>query len=242
MGRYLTPAEPPTDYVRWRFRVPADVNIVGAFQELIGSLGREDIWDEREGGLTITQTRALVSDILEGLGQVYDEIGEIRATVGHAIPSFGLDCDGSIHNRDDYPQLYERLDPAFQLTEDTFYVPDLRGRFLYGAGYIGGVVGDEGGAAEVTLTEAELPSHTHTTQPHTHADAGHTHAESAAAPNATTIGPGAPQPTAVPVPSATGLGFASIQPETVSVDASGGGGAFSILPPFLTVRYYIVAK
>lgn len=57
--------------------------------------------------------------------------------------------------------------------------PDLRNRFIVGAGVLGvGVeyaVGATGGAKEVALTEAQLPSHTHVISATTVSAGGHTH-------------------------------------------------------------------
>jgi len=80
------------------------------------------------------------------------------------------------------------------LCDGTGGTPDLRDRFIVGAGSTY-AVGDTGGANSVTLTEAQMPSHIHTgttnnsDAPHTHAftsgiqSADHTHSGTTAAVN-----------------------------------------------------------
>jgi len=66
------------------------------------------------------------------------------------VPEGWAICDGST---------YQRADNSGPIT-----APDLSGRFIVGAGDNGTntyVSGDSGGEDEVTLTEAEMPSHTH---------------------------------------------------------------------------------
>ena len=52
--------------------------------------------------------------------------------------------------------------------------PDLRNRFIVGAGSTYSV-GDTGGATTVTLTEAQMPSHSHTVDSHQHSIGTHSH-------------------------------------------------------------------
>ncbi|MET0392922.1 MAG: tail fiber protein [Chitinophagaceae bacterium] len=74
---------------------------------------------------------------------------------GRELPASGI-----------YQKLYSVIGNAFGGTRDqTFRLPDLRGRVLVGQGKGEGLsryqVGDTGGATQVTLTEAHLPAHTH---------------------------------------------------------------------------------
>ena len=74
-----------------------------------------------------------------------------------------LPCDGAVIDPDDYPALQAALAAAsypFGGDADGAAVPDIRGRSPMGAsGAL--ALGDAGGAEEVTLVTAELPSHTH---------------------------------------------------------------------------------
>ena len=77
-------------------------------------------------------------------------------------------CDGSAISRTTYATLFARLGTTHGAGNGstTFNVPDLRGRFIAGSGQGSGltnrVLGAEGGAETVTLTEAQMPSHNHT--------------------------------------------------------------------------------
>ena len=155
-----------------------------------------------------------------------DMLGTVIAYVSTQPPKGTLRCNGSTHQRADYPRLYDALDPAYIIDANTFETPDLEGRFLWGALNVQPTA-DTGGATSVTLTTAQIPAHTHTTAPHTHT-------EGIAGPTAITIGPGAPAPSALPAAGVTG-------PATVSVNAAGGGDAHDNMPPYHAVRYAIIA-
>lgn len=95
-------------------------------------------------------------------------IGMIIPFITESPPANVLACDGSTYLRDDYPALYEALDPIFIVDADHFSVPDLRGRTVIGAGDGAGLTsrsaGDTGGEEAHQLTESELASHSHTIQ------------------------------------------------------------------------------
>jgi microcystin-dependent protein len=65
--------------------------------------------------------------------------------------------------------------PNWHICDGTNGTPDLRERFIIGAG--SNPVNATGGTASTTLSLANLPSHSHTIAPHGHgvSDAGHTH-------------------------------------------------------------------
>lgn len=86
-------------------------------------------------------------------------IGSIHTYAG-PLPPGVLECDGAAYLRADYPLLYDRLDAAYHVDSDIFTVPDLRGRFIVGAG-LGYDLRDTGGLSHVTLTVDQMPSHSH---------------------------------------------------------------------------------
>jgi microcystin-dependent protein len=149
-----------------------------------------------------------------------------------------LQCDGTLYLGTDYPDLFDAIEVTYNQTGDPlgyFRVPDLRGRVRAtinsGETRLPSWADDPGGTAgeaEHTLDVSEMPSHAHT-------DAGHIHTVSEAGVNATTIGPGVPEPTAVPVPFApTSTGNADIQP-------TGGDGAHNNVQPTMALYTYILA-
>lgn len=103
-------------------------------------------------------------------------------------------CDGSELSRTGFPELYALLGTKFGAGNgiDTYNLPDFRGKSAVGAGLGIGLtarsIGDIGGVENVTLTIAQIPSHTHTasqpahihsvhdpTHAHSIADGGHSH-------------------------------------------------------------------
>lgn len=95
--------------------------------------------------------------------------GEIRMFSGDTAPTGWAFCDGALLNIADEPTLYEVIGTTYGGDGvTTFGLPDFRGRGPIGAGSGAGltarVLADTGGAEEVTITEAELPAHTHTGQ------------------------------------------------------------------------------
>lgn len=124
--------------------------------------------------------------------------GDIEPTIRTTPKPDTLLLQGQTLQRADYPVLWQwivdqNLAPSVFGNGDestTFALPDLRGRTLIGAGAgAGGTydVGARGGSATVSLTVAQLASHTHTvtvdeeTQRHTHGgttndeNTGHSH-------------------------------------------------------------------
>lgn len=93
-----------------------------------------------------------------------------------SIPSGWLLCDGSAISRTTFARLYAVIG-IFHGSGDgtnTFNLPDLRNRFIVGAGQTYAVK-DTGGSNTHTLTTAEMPSHTHTQDAHTHTQNAHNH-------------------------------------------------------------------
>lgn len=96
-----------------------------------------------------------------------DFIGMIRMLpYQNSFPDWEV-CEGGEHSTSGYYQkLYEVIGNAYGGNGNTtFKLPDLRGRAALGQGKGEGLsrykLGDTGGATQVTLTEAQLPAHTH---------------------------------------------------------------------------------
>ncbi len=142
-------------------------------------------------------------------------------------PSGYLTCDGTAVSRSTYAALFAVVSSLYGdgNGSSTFNVPDLRGKFLAGfdagtsvltsvtVGMIeGNVIGNSGGTQAVTLSVAQIPSHTHEIK---------------------TAGAGGTDPATYPDRSndtADG-GYAT--------SATGGGGAHSNIPPALIVNFVI---
>ena len=96
-------------------------------------------------------------------------LGEIRAFSG-PVPTGFQELDGQIIPIGLNPALFSLLGTTYGGDgETTFALPDMRGRVGVHAGIFGSgpglppvVLGQRGGVEQVTLTEANLPSHSHT--------------------------------------------------------------------------------
>jgi len=171
-------------------------------------------------------------DISKAIGQAEGEImsaliGVILPHVRGTISAFKmLPCDGATYLRTDYPLLYDALENTYQIDADTFFVPDLRGRFPLGQStdYL---VADMGGTSVETLTAAQMPAHTHDNAPHAHSEI---------IPVSTIINGGleAPATASIPSPSTTGL-------TSISINPAGGDEEHNNMPPYYVVFYAIVA-
>lgn len=110
--------------------------------------------------------------------------GTVLPYAGSSAPSGWLLCDGSAVSRTTYARLFAVIGTTFGAGDGstTFNLPDTRGRSVLGAGSGTGLtsraLGATGGAETHTLTEDEMPSHTHTQDAHTHTQNAHTHTDS----------------------------------------------------------------
>ena len=90
-----------------------------------------------------------------------------------AIPPGWIECDGRALSRTTYAALFSAIGTIYGVGDNatTFNIPDANGRPIYGrdngkgrltgAGGLGGGIGDSGGSETVTLTAAQMPSHSH---------------------------------------------------------------------------------
>lgn len=231
---YLTPDSIPADTICRVLLIPNNAefiaNVTGALQALIFP----ENWVP-QGALTPQQSADALINMFDqfcfGQGACH-MVGEILCyAVDATIPNW-LHCDGQSLVRTAYPDLFAVIGTLYGSADSThFNVPDLRGRTIIsngqGLGLTDRFPGDNGGEEDHTLTIAELASHSHS-------DTGHAHTDVPALPNATTIGPGAPQPTAIPGIGTTGLSSANIT-------STGNDAAHNTMQPWLCMVYYIVA-
>ena len=106
--------------------------------------------------------------------------GVIEIFAGSTAPNGWLICDGSAISRIIYKDLFSVLGTTYGSgnSNDTFNIPDMRGRCLIGVGTGTGLtnrtLASTVGAETATLLETNLASHTHTTTVGTQS-ANHTH-------------------------------------------------------------------
>lgn len=142
-------------------------------------------------------------------------IGAIVAFPNDTLPDGMLACDGATYDRNDYPDLYAALHVDYYVSDTQFSVPDMRDRFVVGAGSDYSV-GDTGGEDTHTLTIAEMPNHAHYYTPPTF--------------NIDLESPGAPDA------FAAGIGVPTL------TDNEGGGGAHENRPPYYALVWAIIAR
>jgi len=119
--------------------------------------------------------------------------GTINVSAAINAPNGWLICDGNVYAKASYLTLFDAIgqtymyDVSYDQT-NYFRVPDLRGRVVVGSGDNGDAglsnrgFSEKGGAETHSLTENEIPSHTHTgttasngSHAHSITDAGHAH-------------------------------------------------------------------
>lgn len=88
--------------------------------------------------------------------------GGVLFTAG-SVPDGFLACDGSAISRNEYRRLFAAIGTTYGNGDGatTFNLPDLTGRFVVGSGG-GYVAGETGGEEQVTLQQADMPTHAHT--------------------------------------------------------------------------------
>ena len=140
------------------------------------------------GDIEATQYNNLRDDV-EAVYKEVVPVGTITMWAGTDanVPTNWLLCDGSTISRATYATLFTALGSGFGGGDGstTFEIPDMRDRFVVGAGTTYARDG-KGGSVSVTLSTAQLASHTHTGPSHRHsvgitsgaADRDHTHTPS----------------------------------------------------------------
>jgi len=116
----------------------------------------------------------------QGLQSSITPIGVIRLFAGSTAPDGWLICNGSTVSRNAYSNLFKVIGTTYGVgnSNDTFTLPDMRGRCPIGVGtgasLTARTLGSNVGAETATLSEANMASHTHATSVGTQS-ANHTH-------------------------------------------------------------------
>lgn len=154
-------------------------------------------------------------------------IGMIFASATDTAPTGMLACDGATYLKSAYPDLYDALDPIYQISGTEFKVPDLRGRTVIGSGtgseLTARTINQNGGAETVSLVKGNIPPHAHTRGGGAHFLVG------------TASGTG----TAALVAGTTVAGYANTSESIVG--GSDPVTSHENMPPFRVLNYWIVA-
>jgi len=88
-------------------------------------------------------------------------VGEIRMFAGNFAPAGWMFCEGQLLPISEFETLFNLIGTTYGGDgQSTFALPDLRGRIPLHQGN-GFTLAETGGAEEITLTVAQIPSHTH---------------------------------------------------------------------------------
>src|SRR5256885_8894286 len=88
-------------------------------------------------------------------------VGEIRMFAGNFAPVNWMFCEGQLLAISENDILFQIIGTTYGGDgQTTFALPDLRGRIPLHQGNAF-VLGETGGAEEITLTTSQIPSHTH---------------------------------------------------------------------------------
>ena len=225
---FRTGNDPLTGVVLFTLLMPPQIWFRSAFADALNMFSLTEYW-QQSGTVSIEDATSAASAAFESWQLM---VGYIFPYGGSVAPAGTLLCDGSSYLRSDYPALFDVIGTNFGAVDGThFNVPDLRGRVPVGVGTGSGLspraMGDTFGDETITLTTAEVPSHSHT-------DTGHTHSEGNAVPTAIAIGPGVPAPSAIPAVGVTGLSSANLT-------SSGGDGSHANVQPSQVINFVIAA-
>ncbi len=159
-------------------------------------------------------------------------VGEIRMFGGNFAPQGWASCDGQLLSISDNDTLFNLIGTTYGGDgQNTFALPNLAARAPVHFGSNGSNtynMADSGGAASVTLTTSQLPSHNHTVAGAT----GGQQAAPAGAYLATATSAQSGVMTYGPGTTPTGLNGASVA-------AAGGNQPHDNLQPYLAVTYII---
>lgn len=150
------------------------------FSNIVNFLNAEVI--QRDGSVAFTAIPTLPASnpsndnhaVRKAYVDAFLPAGTIVDYGGSTAPSGWVLCDGSSYSSTNatYSRLFSAIGTTYGGSAGNFNVPDLRGRVAVGKAASGtfGTLAASGGSETVTLTTAQLPSHTHSID-HDHASA-----------------------------------------------------------------------
>lgn len=175
--------------------------------------------------------------IIAGMSAAIDSlpVGSGMDYYGTIAPTGYLFADGSAISRTEYAELFAIIGTTYGAGNGstTFNLPDKRSRVsvMKDSGTFA-TLGGKGGAETVTLTTAQMPSHTHIQNAHTHNITGRFGATSGT--NNATFAIGSTSNT---------TNYTHASGSTTAVNQNTGGGeAHNNLQPYLVCNYIIKAK
>lgn len=238
-----------------------NVKYAGAYTQrsLAPGLGDETFqWSDFKTLHTNAELKALCDNLQAQIALLTPPplgIVQLWAGTESNIPSGYALCDGRQLNRTTYAKLFAVIGTQFNTAKswngntqttspEMFRLPDLRGRFVVGKNESANeseyaTIGNTGGEKKHTLTESEMPSHTHTAS--TQSAGGHTHT---ATPSTTYKGSASGKYLNFQTGNSnTNSGFsvsissAGAHTHTMTVGSVGSGAAHENRPPYYVLAY-----
>lgn len=169
-------------------------------------------------------------------------MGEIRIFAGNFPPLSWLFCDGRSLNIANYDALYALIGTTYGGDGvQTFNIPDLRSRVPIGVGQGPGlptiVIGQKGGAEQVTMTTLQMPNHNHPATGNPFAIPAYSNTVTTGSANN-----GILAGLANAYSSETPDGSLATQPALTTVGSTGGGIPFNIMQPSMAINYVICVE
>ena len=136
--------------------ITIDVALLRHVGDALAILTDESEWQEIGDNV-----KSVTDELRDTLSSYYQltMIGKVDQFI-NTPPLSWLEFDGTTYSQSDYPELSEIIPSSWKSGGD-FTLPDLQDYFSSSVGS-GGSVGATVGANIYTLTEAQLPTHTHT--------------------------------------------------------------------------------
>jgi len=216
MCAWKIPAALPTTVQRRRIFIPDDADIRQSVYGALRQLADYWRWEDE----TASVSREQIADVmqvmlLEFLDMPPIEPGEVVMYLSDSAPDYTLPLAGGTYDGADYPALFDVLDAAFKNPDGTFTLPNFDGAYPAGAG-VSGALGAVAGANSVTLSIAEIPSHTHGDNDYQHV---------------------------APIPTAPGPDPVASVPVLASgnTGSAGGGGSHENRPKTVFVKFAVTA-
>lgn len=233
---------------------------------------------EAEHSTLLNASRHAAVDHAPILVGVVPPVGAMMAYAGAVAPSGWLFCYGQTLARATYPALYDAIGTTYGAPSgSTFKLPDMRGRVMIGLDNLGGssanrvvateadTLGGAGGEELHTLTEAEMPTHTHDIADHAHdgiehqhhgtTDSGspHKHAAPSGGQFVSTVGAGGTFPVGATHGATqytanehdhdhdfvTSFANADVGAVSLSPDGAGGSESHQNMPPYMALGWII---
>ena len=169
-------------------------------------------------------------------------LGQITMFAGNFAPRGWAFCDGQMIQISDNTALFSLLGTTYGGDgRTTFALPDLRARSPRhegtGAGAGSVNLGQSGGNESTTLTEANLPSHSHTLQPRVSSAVGNETSPVGNIPARANDGESNfINPSATPTPAQ------ELNADGGSTANAGSGTSFDNLPPYLGINFIIALE